>query len=471
MPEPEGSENGDASGAPDPVADLEGLTRPIRSFHADHPVYFWMSLLASLAAVLVAGAWLWPEQVVDQFLWKHFWGPTETDARQVASATRNGVQATTSYTLLSELVYGVILAGALVSIYQHLFKKRGIRVDATFIASLLPYVFFGPLARAMEDASVFCTDATLSACDPGVFAYLFISPIIYMVTAAAVITHLLLAHASRDLGRSRQTQVVGAWLGVQAAAYAFVYYAMRDQFVIMLSPWTVLGLGAAGLGLYLLVRSRGGSHLHSALAGWGVPMTGIPIVLVGEWIRSGQELAAEGASRVGWLVFENQGQAMRVLDKATPEILLTTALLTVAVLVLVAGIAYLLEGRFKEAGYFLVPLNLGLIAAHMVDAWATFAAICSRAAGTVCSGAAFLGLDIPPYSEKHPVSEVFLGFLDGWGFPMMKLLLVVAIVILVDRAQYEDEEDPDLIGLVKLAVLVLGLGPGLRNAVRVAMGL
>jgi uncharacterized membrane protein len=468
---PEGDDE-PAPGAPDPWAAMKRWTQPVLDVHAEHPVYFWLSLTGLTALLVAVAAWLWPEAVVDQFLWKNFWGPTETDARQVASMERNGVQATTSYTLLSEIVYGLILAGALVSIYQHLFKKRGIRVDARFIAALLPYVLFGPLARAMEDASVFCQVATpvRHGCDPGLFAYLFISPFIYMLTAAAVITHLLLAYSSRDLDRGRQTGVVAAWLGVQVAVYAFVFYAMRDQFVVMLSPWTVLGLAALAFGVYWLARGRGTSHLRSALASWGLPMVLVPVTLVGHWIRAGHDLTGE-TYRVGWVMFDQLGQAQRVLDKATPGILLSTLLLTLAVLAVVAAIAYLLRDRYKEAAYFLAPLNLGLIAAHMIDGWATFSAICSQAAGSICSGAAFLGLDIPPYSEKHPVSEVFLGFLDGWAFPLMKLALVVLIVILVDRAQYEDDEDPDLIGLVKLAVLVLGLGPGLRNAVRVAMGL
>ncbi len=473
MPEPEGQDDDGSQQASGLRGAFEKASAPVRAIHAQHPVYFWLALVGTLGGLLAVAAWLRPELVVDEFLWKNFWGPTETDARQISSMERNGVLATTNYTLLSEIVYGLILAGALVSIYQHLFKKRGIRVDGRFIAALLPYVFFGPLARAMEDASVFCQQSTpvLNACEPGIFAYAFISPYIYMLTAAAVIVHLLLAHHSRDLPASRQSQIVGAWLGVQVAVYAFMFYAMRDQFVIMLSPWTVLGLAVVAFLTYLFVRSKSGNHLHAALAGWGLPMALIPVTLIGHWIRSGHSLAAEGTNRVGWILFETEAAARQVLDKATPEILLTTLALTVGVLLLVAGIAYLLRERFKEAAYFLVPLNLGLIGAHMVDGWATFAAICSRAAGATCSGAGFLGLDIPPYSEKHPVSEVFLGFLDGWGFPLMKLALVLLIVYVVDRARYEENEDPDLIGLVKLAVLVLGLGPGTRNAVRVAMGL
>jgi uncharacterized membrane protein len=134
------------------------------------------------------------------------------------------------------------------------------------------------------------------------------------------------------------------------------------------------------------------------------------------------------------------------------------------------GLALLLRRDAPDFAYFLTPLNVGLIAGHMIDAFATFGAVCSRPDGAVCSGATFLGIDAYGYGEKHPVSEFFLGFADGWGFPIMKLALVVLIIVLIDRSAKRGDEDPNLIGLVKLAVLVLGLGPGLRDIARVAMG-
>lgn len=151
---------------------------------------------------------------------------------------------------------------------------------------------------------------------------------------------------------------------------------------------------------------------------------------------------------------------------AIPAVL---GLITLAVAT-VAGLAWLTRDEVARAASFLVPLNLGLVAGHMLDGFATFTAICSDATDALCSGAAFLGLTPGGYGEKHPVSEAFLGVADGWGFPAMKLLLVGGIIVLVDRAAEQDEEDPDLIGLVKLAVLVLGLGPGLRDLVRVSLG-
>lgn len=437
---------------PDVKAWVKDLLDPVARFHREHPVYFWISAVATIAGVLGVGAVLWPEVVVDQFLWRHFWGPTAADANQSGFATRNGIRVNEDYTLTSEIVYGLILAGALVSIYVHLFKKRGIAVDGRFIAALLPYIFFGPLWRSMEDASVFCQQGTeaLGRCDPGLFSWLFISPFIYVVTAAAVIAHLLLAHATRSSSRGYQLRTIGGWLGLQVLAYLAIFVAFREEFVIMVSPATFAVLAVVGLAVYYVGTERGGNHLHWALASWGLPATLSAGVLIAHWEMGGAWV--EHARTGAW------------------EIIPVTFGAAAVVVAAVAAFGYILRDDAPAFRSFIDPLNLGLVAGHMVDAFATFSAICSSKASELCSGATFLGVETTGYGEKHPVSEMFLGFADGWGFPLMKLALVVLIIVLIDRSVREGEEDPDLVGLVKLAVLVLGLAPGLRDVARVAMG-
>ncbi len=431
---------------------LREIFDPVITFHYEHPVYFWLVTVAIVASGFAVGAIVAPELVIDRFLWTHFWGPTAADANQAGVATRNGIAVTEDYTLTSEIIYGLILAGALVSIYTHLFKKRGIAVDAKFIAALLPYVFFGPLARSLEDASVFCEMGTeaIGRCDPGLFSWLFISPFIYMVAAAAVITHLLLAHATTSSARKTQYRTVAGWLTVQVLAYLAVYLAFRGEFVAVVTPSLFAGLAVVAMAVYMIGTERGGKHLHWALAAWGLPMTLVPVALITQW-----EIGT------AW-VEPNRAGAWEAIP--------VTFGLTLLVVGALALLGWFLKDDAPDFASFVTPLNLGLVAGHMIDGFATFTALCSSATGTLCQGATFLGVETGGYGEKHPVSELFLGFADGWGFPAMKLLLVVLIIVLIDRSAREGDEDPDLIGLVKLAVLVLGLGPGLRNVVRVSMG-
>ena len=424
---------------------------PVITFHHEHPIYFWLLVTGLVAAVFTVGSVVAPG-IFRDWLWTHIWGPTVADANQTGVATRFGITVSEDYTLTSEIVYGLILAGALTSLYVHLFDKRGIEVDGRFIASLLPYIFFGPLARSLEDASLFCEAGTqtIRNCDPGIFSYVFISPFIYGLTAAAVIAHILIAHRLRSADPATRTKVIGAWLLAQTAGYTAIYYGARDQFVVLEHPLMYLLLAAAALGVYVLATRNGGSPFHWALASLGLPMVLIPVAQIARW-----ELEAP------WLE--------PIRDPARRAIPVVLGL-TLAVIGIITIVALLLRRDAPEFAYFLTPLNIGLIGGHMIDGFATFTAICSDAASTICNGAAFLGVQTSGYGEKHPVSEFFLQFADGWGFPFMKLLLVTVIIVLIDRSARDGDEDPNLVGLVKLAVLVLGLAPGTRDLVRVAMG-
>jgi uncharacterized membrane protein len=428
-----------------------GLLDPVLTVHDEHPVYFWLGLVGAVAALLGLGALVRPDLVVDQFLWRNFWGPTVADANQSGSAVRNGVQAGEGYTLVSEVTYGLILAGALLSIYHHVIKKRGIEADGGFIGAMVPYVLLGPTARALEDASAFCVSGTTGAsgCDPGVFSYVFISPIIYLAIAAAVLVHLLLAHRVHEADRAKRLTTVGGWLGVQVLAYTAAYATLADQFSVLASPVTVAVLALAAVVVYTFATDRGGDHVRWATAVWGLPMVGTAIALIAHW--------------------ELVGPWVEPTRDAVWQIAPTTIVGVALAVALVGLVGWWGRSRSTTLASFASPLNLTLVAGHMVDAVATFTALCSDPDGPLCTGASFLGFGVAGYGEKHPVSEVFLGTLDGWGYVVMKLVLVCAIVVLVDHAE-RDGEDPDLIGIVKLAVLVLGLAPGTRNLVRVFMG-
>lgn len=476
--EPEGDQGDQAEHGP-----IRRALDPLIRFHNDHPIYFWVLTVGLIAAVLATGSYLAPEIFLHEFLWRNFWGPTVTDAKQISTEVRYGIQASEDYTLLSEIVYGLILAGALTSIYVHLFKKRGIEVDGRFIASMLPYILFGPLARSLEDASVFCqaSTPTLTACDPGIFSYVFISPFIYLLTAAAVITHLLLAHHSREIEQGTRDKLVGAWLGVQAFVYIAIWAGFQDQFTAIVRPISFVALCVVAYGVYVIaIRRYGGRHRTWAVTAWGLPMMLAPMILIGRWALASP-----------WI--QDASDLARIAEKAAPVVIPAVLAFSLIVVLALFAVRMGLERADHRWATYFTWLNLGLVWGHMVDGFGTFSAICSDATSRICQGATWLGIETSGYGEKHPVSEIFLsGFqvdwgipivdpvlnaigagihaLDGWGFPAMKLLLVGAIVVLIDRSAEQGDEDPTLVGLVKLAVLILGLAPGTRSVVRVALG-
>jgi len=99
--------------------------------------------------------------------------------------------------------------------------------------------------------------------------------------------------------------------------------------------------------------------------------------------------------------------------------------------------------------------TLVLFAAHFLDGAATFR-----------------GLDTYGYSEKHVIPSLLID-LTGTAAVMLplKLAVVSAVVYLLDIEYRNDlAESPNLGWLVKVAILVLGLAPGMRDMLRLAMG-
>lgn len=95
-------------------------------------------------------------------------------------------------------------------------------------------------------------------------------------------------------------------------------------------------------------------------------------------------------------------------------------------------------------------LNLAIISVHLFDASSTFVAV-----------------DFFNYDEQHVLANSIygLGHTSATMFPM-KIIIITLALYLID--EYFD--DDNLKGLLKLTVFVLGLAPGLRNFLTIAIG-
>lgn len=121
-------------------------------------------------------------------------------------------------------------------------------------------------------------------------------------------------------------------------------------------------------------------------------------------------------------------------------------------------------GTRPQLAVFTQPVNLLMVAGQMTDAFMTS-----------------IGVDFFGYSEKHVLPTALIGLVEKLPAPFgtfattlvmipLKLLIVLAVVWLIDMsAREEGAQRENLVGLIKLAILMVGLSPGVRNAVRVAM--
>jgi uncharacterized membrane protein len=103
--------------------------------------------------------------------------------------------------------------------------------------------------------------------------------------------------------------------------------------------------------------------------------------------------------------------------------------------------------------------------------------------GQLCDGfATMVGIDMFNYSEKHPVSDSVIQFggsindmlgiawgEGAWLFAMVKALLVGLIVWLFVQMRVEQRQQHFRL-LIVLAVLIVGLAPGLRDIGRLMLG-
>ncbi|MBI2078508.1 MAG: DUF63 family protein [Euryarchaeota archaeon] len=97
-----------------------------------------------------------------------------------------------------------------------------------------------------------------------------------------------------------------------------------------------------------------------------------------------------------------------------------------------------------------------------------------------------VGIDIFGYEEKHVLPAFLIQWVDGLDMPgvldvlepypttlvmvPLKILIVLAVVWLIDLGQHEESAmRQNLVGLVKMAIIMVGLSPGVRDAVRLAM--
>ena len=101
-----------------------------------------------------------------------------------------------------------------------------------------------------------------------------------------------------------------------------------------------------------------------------------------------------------------------------------------------------------------IQANLLLFAAHIYDASTTF-----------------VGIEFHGYWEQHVLAGYLIDKL-GTAAAMypLKLSFLIPVVLILEELNSKEEVDSSLINLVKLAVFILGVGPGTRNLLRTAMG-
>ncbi len=396
-----------------------------KTFYGQHWRLVWASITVIPPAVIALGCIVWPEAFWDNFVWKYIWGPVVADA-----APQEGIKE--GYNPVNTAVYAIILAVAVIGIWRA-FNYLGIRLDAAFMVAVVPWVLLGSTARALEDAGMFTRE--------GVLVYLFISPIIYIFIGLLVFGLVIASYYVQRIADAR-----GTTRGVLWAAYILMGLNLVPAVVHRFGPeqmeahapyWLLPVISVVGLTvLWWWAQRREGR----------VEMTAQVTMYGGVMLVSGLYYVVLWASGEGW------GETERGLS---PEELGIIPGIAVLATMATAGLFWVLSRKNPQLAAFLLPVAILLFASHYLDGVATWR-----------------GIEVHGYSEKHVIPS-FLIQLTGTASVMLplKFAVVTFVVYLMEVAFKGDlEESPNLAWLVKVAVMVLGLAPGMRDMLRLAMG-
>ncbi|MCX6665327.1 MAG: DUF63 family protein [Euryarchaeota archaeon] len=397
-----------------------------REYLKKNALFVSVCLLIGIIVIVVVGCLLSPSIFYDNWIWKYYWGPVVSDATG-HTVTYNGVAANEGYTLVSEITYGIILIGALYGIYQ-LLKKLKVSIDWWFCLALMPYILFGPVTRVLEDTNYFSVPSV----------YFFISPFIYFQIAVYALVFLFLGISIQK--QSVKKQIISSVL--LFCVFDFVYVLLWlgdvsfglpriDPFVfVVISLFAFIPL------VYMFVKKHC-CTLNTVLFSGGLLFLLPSLYLIGRWIVGDQ-----------WSY--SAGVRFDIL------------LLIVGCVAAIAFGVYLVSKTFSKKQALAVyrkPLNLCMIVGHLVDGLTSYISIYDP-----------FHMGLPLYEEKHPVSNLLL---DVWPplFPIIKLLMILMVIAFFDILYKKElKHYGRLVNLLKIGIIILGLSPGLRDLLRVVMG-
>ncbi|MFW3146025.1 MAG: DUF63 family protein [Thermoplasmatota archaeon] len=385
-----------------------------------------VGLFTAAIGVIIVGCMIRPELFWDRLVWKYFWGPIEADAQ-------TGAGTKTEYNWISTLTYGLLLVISAYTIYR-VIAKVGIRVGDATVLSTLPVLIIGPAARVLEDMELFR--------EP--LQYLFISPLIYMFIGYLTVLVALAAHVI-EVRPVKWKTAQWLFLMIPGLFISLIISMFPGWFSQEISFLPILGtsLVVPALSFFLIKRKD-----------WewtaGIFWFQVLIVVVYFYIL----WAMKGEWYEGY-----------VREFGRPELELWAGIgiiiLALAVTGAIFGLLYLFSRKVEDGVVMLTSVNFLVIGSHMLDATATF-----------------VGIDFFGYVEKHVVPRTLMDWASSTGFPYggtvmypLKLAFLLPALYYMDvRMKEETRSYPHLMALVKLIIIVLGIGPGIRDVARIALG-
>lgn len=430
----------------------------------------WVAI--GLGLVMLAGLMLAFDTVWTETLKPIIWDPVVKDA---------GVAGDAGYTPQNTAIYTLSMLACVV-LFQALFRSWNLPSDERMTLALIAWVCLAPVLRVLEDADFFSSSRDV----------LFISPIIHLHLAAWLVGIASLSHL---LGRRFDGQNMDH---LEDAVQTLLFGGL---FLVLLGHW------------YLLYQPAYGGHesveFTYGLAGLVLASVTLllGLVLTRGWpaLTRGMMVFACSAVVLGlahWAQFMATPWAQES-GRVSGDITLWPALVVLGLPGLVCYVLYTMgrddAQQLRLTGHRagVLPPDIGIKqweaesekwADHPVEflsnkALLAHPMVLGMVFGQLCDGfATMMGIDMFGYGEKHPVSNAvilyggdlnaMLGIEWGegaWLFALVKAALVGLIVWLFVQMRVEHRQQHFRL-LIVLAVMIVGLAPGLRDIGRLMLG-
>lgn len=427
-------------------------------------------LLLFLIIGVAIGLLLMPEAIWDDGLRPIIWEPIQQDA---------GAQGDAGYSYQNTAIYTFGLLASVV-VFQALFRTLQLPADDKMMVALIAWVCLAPILRVLEDADFF----------PSSIDWLLISPIIHLHLAVWLIGIGIVSH----LVGKKWDDVAGdlGELNIRIRLVPLLCLALLFMWALLFRPgytehdmgmaWVYIGLaiGFASL-IFSFHATRGWPTITRGLLSFAV---GACFVGLGHWAQ----LAA-----TPWL--QESGRLPN-------EVVFWPSLIVLGIPGIVCVVLYRIgrddARQLKLTGFEAGVLPEGIsiksweteekvVANHPIEQLSNKALLASPLVlamifGQLCDGfATMVGIDYFGYSEKHPLSDAVIQYGGGisdslgwdvegaWLFAIVKAILVGTIAYIFLEMRVENRQK-HLRLLIVLAVLIVGLAPGIRDIGRLMLG-
>tara|TARA_B100001758_G_scaffold187266_1_gene164085 strand:- start:6567 stop:7841 length:1275 start_codon:yes stop_codon:yes gene_type:complete len=361
------------------------------------------------------------------------------------------------YNNVNTATYAIVLGAFVLSLSAWL-RRLGIDGSDNTIIALFPFVLWAATGEVVEDAEMF--DSRLSS--------LFVSPGVHFQTAAWVVISGAIGYSitnNSKISKEDESEKINSIASILIFCQ-FVLYAHS----ISIGPQSSIGLEMLfifGLVAILSPQFFGESLDNFSTIQRSVYLTGFGGSMIFLGAIFSYSLSIDSSDIVLWPLIFVIGLPIIICwqmynyGKESAEILGSYGMISGVLPIGVTEDEYLastspekdLMEKHRTAAIFASPVVFLAVAGQILDGIATA-----------------IGLEYLGYSEKHVLSDkVIQIFGNAFGFTFVKIALAGLILYFFTIANFEHRQR-HLRLLVGLAMMVVGMAPGLRDVGRAVIG-